>query len=132
MSEFSVLVDTVMLGIHPVRAVDEAVSGPDRKDDFTSDDIRVNEFMRIAGQCASAFPNIGPDWITVIADQLRGSDTAGMAELRDMAMRNREQYAGTARIDAGGSFPLWDGVLKGLLAVGTDQIAPAPSPVPVA
>ena len=129
MSEFSSLVDSVLIGHHPFRAVDEAVSGPDRKDDMNSDEVRVREFARIANQCASAYPYVGPDWVTTIADQLKGADAAAQGELRDMAQRNRDAYAGTARIDAGGSFELWDAVLRGLLAVGTDQLPPSPAPM---
>jgi hypothetical protein len=129
MSEFSSLVDSVLLGTHPFRVVDEAVSGPDRKDDMTSDEVRVREFGRIAGQAGSAYPYVGPDWVTAIADQLRGADANALGELRDMAQRNRDEYAGTARIDAGGSFELWDSVLRGLMAVSTDQLPPSPAPL---
>ena len=124
MSEFSQLVNSVLTGKHPVTVVDEAVSGGERKDDFTDDNVRVREFSRIAGMAAQAYPNIGPDWITSIADQLRHADAEGMAELTSMAQRNRDEYAGSARIDAGGSFELWDGILKGLLAVQTHQLPP--------
>ena len=127
MSEFSSLVERVRKGKHPYTVVSEAVSGPERKDDFTDPNILAQEFQKIAGQCANAYANIGPDWINSISDQIRTSDAEGMAELVDLANRNREIYSGSARMDAGGSFELWDSVLRGLLAVQTNQLPP-PAP----
>lgn len=129
MKEFSELVKSVVSGHAPERIVSEAVSGPDRKDDFTSDEVKVREFTRIAAQCANAYPYIGPDWINAIADQLRSSDPAGMSELMDMARRHRNEYAGSAKIDSGGSFQLWDAILNGLLAVQAHQLPPPPAPM---
>ena len=127
-NEFSNLVGNVLKGAHPMSVVDEAVSGPDRQDDFTDDSVRVREFQKIAGECANSFPYVGPDWVTAIADELRSNDPQAQAELVDMATRNRDQYAGSARIDANGSFELWDRILHGLIAIQTHEIPPGPMP----
>ena len=117
------LVEARIAGRHPMQIVEAAI-GPDRVDDFTSDDVRVREFQRIASEAAGAYPYVGPDWIDVIATQLRSADPTGQAELVAMAQRNRDMYKGAAKMDAGGSFDLWSGILKGLLATRTDQVPP--------
>jgi hypothetical protein len=129
MSDFTRLVESVIGGTPPELVVAEAVSGPDRKDDITSDEAKVHAFMQIAGQAASAFPYVGPDWVNTIADQLRSADQQGMAELIDMARRNRNEYAKTHRIDSGGSFQLWDAVLNGLFAAQTHEVPPPAPPI---
>ena len=120
---FRELVEARVNGHHPMEVV-EAALGPDRKDDFTDDSVRVREFARIAGVAGSSYPYIGPQWVDVIATQLRSADPAGKAELVAMAQRNRDQYQGSTRVDAGGSFELWSVILKGLLATRTDEVPP--------
>jgi len=127
-TSFAQLVAAHMDGMHPTSVV-ESMLGPDRTDDFTSDDVRAREFTRIASQAASAFPYIGPDWIGTIAQAVRQADAQGMQELVRMSTQNRDQYAGTARIDSDGSFALWDAILKGLLAVPTTQLPPPAPPL---
>ena len=126
--EFHELVESRLSGAHP-SAVVESYLGAERKDDITSDEAKTQEFTRIAQMAASGQPNVGPDWIEAIALQVRQANGEGMRELMDMATRNREQYAGSARIDNDGSFVLWDAILKGLIAVSTTMIPPGPAPL---
>ena len=107
----------------------EAGLGQDRQDDIDSDEAKTKEFSKIASMAASGHPYIGPNWIDTIALQVRQANANGMRELVDMAGRNRDQYAGSSRVDSDGSFALWDAILKGLLAVGTDQIPPGAPPL---
>jgi|WetSurSiteA1Bulk_404760.scaffolds.fasta_scaffold00002_49 hypothetical protein len=123
---FEELVEATENGLHPMEII-EAQLGQDRKDDFTDENVKVREFARIAGQCAGAVPNIGPNWIDVIATSLRKANKEGMSELIQMAQRNRDQYDSTSKIDAGGSYELWSSILRGLLAVRTDQVPPGPA-----
>ena len=121
---FNDLVEAAVGGAHPMELV-EANIGAERRDDFTAEDVKVQEFARIAGQYGGAYPHInGPNWVNVISDQLRGANAQGQSELIQMAERNRSQYEGSARIDCEGSFDLWSGILAGLLATRTDQLPP--------
>ena len=122
------LVEQRLTGAHPSTIV-EAGIGPDRRDDITSSEAKAVEFNRIASEAASALPYVGPNWIDVIGMQVRQADGQGMRELVDMATRNRDLYAGEARIDSDGSFALWDAILHGLLAVSTTQIPPSAPPL---
>lgn len=122
-NEFRSMVDRAINGVHPMNIV-ESQLGPDRVDDFTDDSVRVREFTRIASQYANASPEVGPDWVTAIADQVKHASPEGMQELVAMAQRNRDEYEGVAKIDAGGSYQMWSSILKGLLAIQTDQIPP--------
>ena len=125
--QFNELVEARLKGGHPSTLV-EAGLGPDRKDDIDSAETAAQEFARIASMAASGHPYVGPNWIEAIALQVRQANGEGMRELVDMATRNRDQYAGLAKVDSDGSFALWDAILKGLIAVSTSQIPPGPAP----
>lgn len=121
MSEFEKLLESVALGSHPTQVVENI--GMDRQDDIQDDNSKVAAFQQIAGSIQQYNGYVGPDWITQIADRIRmGSE--GVQELVQMAQKNRDQYAGTARVDCDGCWDMWDNVLKGLLAVRTEQLPP--------
>lgn len=126
--QFQDLVEARRKGAHPSELV-EAGLGPDRMDDIDSDEAKTREFSRIASMAAAGVPYVGPNWIDVIAQQVRQANGEGMRELVDMATRNRDQYAGLAKIDTDGSFALWDAILKGLLGVSTSQLPPPAPPL---
>jgi len=124
------LVEKIAAGGDPAVLVENEIvaqsnSFKDRSDDLSTPEAKASEFERIAREFQGALPNVGPDWISTIADQVRASFPDGMAELKRMVYDNREQYAGSARVDAGGSFQTWDAALHGLHAVMTDQIPPS-------
>lgn len=129
MLNYNRMVEQVAAGKDPAILIESEMqnSFQDRSDDIQTPEAAAAAFEKIAREYGGALPNVGPDWITVIADQVKTNGPEGMAELKRMAYDNREQYSG-ARIDSGGSFQLWDAVLKGLTAVMTDQLPPpAPS-----
>lgn len=115
------LVEAIMQGKDPVKVIDEQlVSGPDRSDDIKTPDDAATVFAAKANEIAGKLPYVDSSWLQTIATQLRSGASA--AELADMALRNRDQYAGTARIDAGGDFDTWDTVYHALLAVPTEVV----------
>lgn len=121
--KFSDMVDEVVEGTHPLTVI-EGVLGADRSDDIDSFEAKAVAFQELAGSIQQYNGYVGPDWITQMADQIRGTSPDGINELVSMAERNRGQYLDSARIDAGGSFDMWDNILRGLIAVSTDQVAP--------
>lgn len=123
MSVFSEMSNKVAMGSHPTHVVESYV-GPDRADDIDSEDAKEAAFRNIAGDISTHNGYIGPDWISRIGLQVRSADQQGMDELVKMSYENRGQYEGSARIDAQGSWDMWDNVLRGLLAVRTEQVPP--------
>ena len=122
MDVFERLVEQVEQGRDVSLAVQEAVSGPDRSDDIDSEAAKLAAFRKITGEIESYRGYAGPDWITATGEKLRNADPEGMAELADLARKNRDQYVGTANIDMGGSFEMWDNVLRGINACRTEQL----------
>jgi hypothetical protein len=111
-----------------VPAIVEAVmTGADRADDITTPEPKAAAFTKIINDVAGDLPYIGPNWATAIADSLRRGESA--AELAQMAQRNRDAYAGTAKIDSGGSCVKWNAALQALTAVATDQVPPPLPPL---
>ena len=121
MSIFKDMVNEVAEGAHPLTVV-EANVGQERQDDFDSEAAKEAAFRQIAGQVGMYNGYVGPDWISRIADQVRGADPEGINDLVKMAQDNRAQYEGTARIDSQGSWDMWDNILRGLLACRTEQL----------
>lgn len=121
MSEFEKLLESVASGAHPTQVVENL--GMDRMDDIQDENSKAAAFQQIAGTIQHYNGYVGPDWITQIADRIRGGDNAN--ELAMLAQKNRDQYAGTARIDCEGCWDMWDNILRGLLALRTEQLPPA-------
>lgn len=122
MSNFERLLESVASGVHPTQIVENL--GMDRQDDIQDENSKAAAFQQIAGTIQQYNGYVGPDWITQIADQIRGGNPETVQELIQMAHDNREQYAGTARVDCDGCWDMWDNVLRGLLAVRTEQLPP--------
>jgi len=121
MSTFKDMVNEVASGVHPLTVVENYI-GQERQDDIDSPEVKEAAFRQIAGQIGMYNGYVGPDWISRIADQVRGADPEGMNDLVKMAQDNRAQYEGTARIDTQGSWDMWDNILRGLLACRTEQL----------
>jgi hypothetical protein len=129
MSDFERMIEEVAAGGHPLLVVEAMITG-DRVDDITSDAAKAAAFQQIAGQIQDYKGYVGPDWITAIADQIRGGNPTAVGELTVMAQQNREQFAGQARIEGeNADWNLWDNVYRGLLALATDQLPPPPPPL---
>lgn len=131
--DYKQIVERVRQGADAAKLIEsemQSASGntfQDRSDDLDSPQRAAAEFERIAREIQGSLPNVGPDWIASIADQVKLASPEGLGELKRLVYDNREQYAGSARIDAGGSYRTWDAALQGITAIMTDQVPP-PAP----
>lgn len=124
------MIEAAAKGTHPSQIVDKYLKeeiGPDRQDDIQTPADKDAAFRAQFARISSAYPYVDESWATRIADQIKYGE--GIAELSQMAALNREQYAGTARIDVGGSFDTWDAIHRSLVATATNQLPPPPPPL---
>lgn len=124
---FSSLLGKVIEGKPTSKVIEQLGVGPDRVDDIHSADDKDAAFQELVGRYATAVPYVDGGWVGRIADQLRTGTDAG--ELAQMASINRDQYVGSARVDAGGSFDTWDVIYRSLISLPTDALPPAPAPL---
>lgn len=118
----SELINSVMEGADPkvvVRQVLEGISGPERADQGP-DEIAA-QFQQLIAQSEAQVPYLNHDYVDMVLSQIRQG--APMDELVALAQKNREQYAGDAKIGHGG-FDSWDVIHRSLLALKTDQLPP--------
>jgi len=127
MESFKDLLDSVERGNIVSKVVENIGIGPDRADDIRSEEDRAEAFTAMVAKIASSYPYVDESWVQEIATQLRQGESA--QELAQMATINRDMYAGSARIDAGGDFNTWAAILQSLLALPTDALPPAPAPL---
>lgn len=131
MSDFQKMLGAARGGEDPVMIVESAAGpmGQDRNDEVDSEGAKLAAFNNITGTIQSYNGYVGPDWITQTGDQLKTADAQGRQDLANWARANRDQYAGSARIDCDGCWNMWDNIYKGVQAFGTDQLPPPPPPM---
>lgn len=116
------LINSVMEGADPknvVRSVLEGISGPERSD-LSPDEI-AGMFQQLIQQSEAQVPYLDHQYVDMVLSQIRQG--APMDELIQLAQKNREQYAGDAKIGHGG-FDSWDTIHRSLLALKTDDLPP--------
>lgn len=119
-------------GEHPAAVVEQAAGpvGPDRHDIASREEFLAG-YNAIVQDVASYGGRITVDWPSQVADALVSGDPQRRADLIATAQQNRDEYSknGANYSDAGGSYQMWDDILRGLLATRTDQLAPPAQPM---
>lgn len=116
------LINSVVEGADPkvvVRKVLEGISGPERAD-LGPDEI-AGMFQQLIQQSEAQVPYLDHQYVDMVLSQIRQG--APMDELIALAQKNREQYAGDAKIGHGG-FDSWDVIHRSLIALKTDDLPP--------
>jgi hypothetical protein len=109
---FQEAIDRVAKG-GDVRSITQEMLAPpegNRSDD--SDGEIAAGFRKIIADFESHYPYVDSAWVDRIADSLKTG--ASLETIRSAAEQNRGQYAGSHRIDAGGSFDTWDSIFRAL------------------
>lgn len=123
------VIEQIRAGKHPA-AVVEAAAGPELPDrhDIGSEAEWMAGYHAIVKDVASYGGEITIDWPVQVANELVGADAEKRADLARMAQDNRDAYTRNGATDKGGNAPMWSDILRGILALPTDKVAPSQPP----
>lgn len=118
-------------GEHATAVVEVAAgpTGPDRHDIASREEFLAG-YNKIVQDIAHYDGRITVDWPSKVADALAGRDPQVRADLLMLAQTKRDEYLarGTNIADAQGSAPLWNDILKGIIATRTEELPPPAQP----